>query len=63
MHIPKLSKDLKQLQEEKVRLTFAIDQFENPQNLLKKIRLPEFSHLKYPFSQEVVTLSESRDLE
>jgi len=61
MQIPKLSKELKQMQEEKTRLGFAIDKFENPQNLLQKIRLPEFSHLKYPFSTEVIILSESRD--
>ena len=61
MQIPKLSKDLKELQEEKVSLTYAIDQFENPKNLLNKIRLSEFSHLKYPFSTEVIILLESRE--
>ena len=58
MQIPKLSKDLKELQEEKVSLTFAIDQFENPQNILQKTRLSEFSHLKYPISREVIILLE-----
>lgn len=42
--------------QENTRLQFEIDQFENPQHLMELSRLPEFSHLKYPLLQEIITI-------
>ena len=39
-----------------MRLSFAIEKFENPLHLMELARKPEFSHLKHPLVTEVVTV-------
>lgn len=56
LEIPAVSKELHLLQEENVRLQFEIDQFENPLALMELSRRPQFSHLKYPLINEIITL-------
>jgi hypothetical protein len=56
IQIPKLSKELKEIREENLRLHYIIDRFENPQHLIELSRLKEFSHLKFPLDREVVIL-------
>ncbi|MCE5295319.1 MAG: hypothetical protein LLF94_12005 [Chlamydiales bacterium] len=56
MRVPILSKELQAIEEENVRLTFAIEKFENPIHLMELARKPEFSHLKYPLSTEIITV-------
>ncbi len=56
IHIPQLSCELKRVQEENVRLQFAIQQFESPENLLSLARDKAFAHLKFPSLKEVVTV-------
>lgn len=54
LEIPLVSKEVKDLQEENRRLQYEIDQFESPLHLMEMLKKPEFSHLKYPKSNEVV---------
>lgn len=63
MQLPALSKELKTIQEENMRLQYQIDQFENPQHLMDLARQNEFSHLKHPLSKEIVTLEQGLALE
>ncbi|MGZ3632773.1 MAG: hypothetical protein ACXWM7_00380 [Parachlamydiaceae bacterium] len=54
--IPVLTKELKSIQEENISLQYAIDTFENPVHLLKLMRQPQYSHLKYQSASEVFVL-------
>jgi len=56
--IPKIQKDVKALREENTRLQYEIDQLENPQRLTELACNSDYSHLKYPLSKQVVTMSE-----
>jgi hypothetical protein len=54
--IPVVAKELKAIQEGNVRLRYAIDSFENPTNLMKLAKRPEYSHLKFQLNSEVLLL-------
>lgn len=60
--IPQLAKEVKNLQEENIRLTYEIEHFESPIHLMELMRKPEFSHLKYPLLPDVVFLHEGTPL-
>lgn len=42
------------VEEENVRLQFAIEKFENPLHLMELARKPEFSHLKHPWTEDII---------
>ena len=50
--------ELEQIQEENRRLAYQVEQFESPNNLFELARRPEFSHLKHPALQEILTVQE-----
>lgn len=56
MRVPILAKELQAIDEENVRLRFAIEKFENPLNLMEIARKPEFSHLKHPLISEIIVV-------
>lgn len=56
MRVPKLQQELALVQEENVRLGFAIEKFENPLHLMELARKPEFSHLKHPYSTDIIVV-------
>ena len=56
--LPKLAKEIKAIEEENGRLRYEIEQFENPQHLMKLATLPEYSHLKHPLVKEILTVKE-----
>jgi hypothetical protein len=58
MQLPQISKEIRAIQEENTRLQYEIDQFENPEHLMQLAQGERYSHLKYPFVNEVVTLPE-----
>lgn len=58
LSVPALNKELKQIQEENVRLQYEIDRFESPIHLMELARKPEFGHLKYPHVDEILILPE-----
>jgi cell division protein FtsB len=49
----KLQKELRQIQEENVRLGYQLDQLESPARLMALARQPQFSQLKAPNMDEV----------
>ncbi|QZA58434.1 hypothetical protein [Candidatus Rhabdochlamydia porcellionis] len=59
LEIPILSSELNKLKEQNNRLKYEIDLFESPEHLMQLARCSEFSHLKYPMLQEVLTVSET----
>lgn len=54
--IPVLAKEVKGIQEENIRLQYEIDRFESPIHLMELARKPEFGHLKFPYSPDVIIL-------
>lgn len=54
--IPALAKNVKSLQEVNIHLKYEIERFESPIHLMELMRKPEFSHLKYPYLNDVVIL-------
>lgn len=54
--IPTLQRDLKKVEDENIRLEYEIERFESPLHLMELARKPEFAHLRYPSSKEVIIL-------
>ena len=54
LEIPKLLQSLKELEEENDYLSMEIQQFENPDRLIKLLRKKEYSHLQYPYIDEII---------
>lgn len=54
MEIPKLVKSLKQLEEENAYLSLEIKRLESPDRLIKLLRQKEYSHLRYPYVDEII---------
>lgn len=61
--IPVLAKEVKGIQEENIRLKYEIERFESPIHLIELLRKPEFSHLHYPYVQDILILPEALPLE
>lgn len=59
--IPAVAKELRQINDENIRLQYEIDQFESPIHLMELSRKPEFSHLKYPYVKDIVTVPEKNE--
>jgi len=57
MEIPKLEQEIGSLEEETQRLKFELEIFENPSNLLCLAKHAEFSHLQFPYHEDVVVLN------
>jgi hypothetical protein len=58
LQLPKVTKDLKELEEENMRLQFAIDCFESPEHLMQLVKHEEYTHLRYPSLKEVMVFPE-----
>lgn len=56
LQIPTVAKELEGVLQENTRFQFEIDQFENPQHLMELAGTPQFSHLKYPLLDEIITI-------
>jgi len=54
MQLPLKTKELMSIDEENIRLQFEIEKFENPLHLMELAKKPEFSHLKYPYENDIV---------
>ncbi len=61
--IPPLDKKVRALHEENNRLQYSIDRFENPLHLLELSRLPEYGHLKYPETHDIIVVPKQRSEE
>ena len=58
LHLPKIVKDLKAIEEENMRLRFQVNCFESPDHLMQLIKSQEYTHLKTPILKEIFTLPE-----
>jgi hypothetical protein len=56
--VPAIANEIKLIREDNMRLQYAIDRFESPQNLLDLARQSEFSHLKQPLVKEILNCQE-----
>ena len=63
MHLPKLTKEIQAIQEVNANLEYQIECFENPQHLLSLASSPKYAHLKFPFTEEVLTVKEGLALQ
>lgn len=61
LEIPHALQELQVIEQENVRLQYEIDMFENPVHLMELARRPEFSHLKHPKQDDVVTIPIPRE--
>ncbi len=58
LQIPLIEKEIHELSQQNVELAFQLENFKNPQHLLELAQQPEYSHLKFPFMEEVMIVSE-----
>lgn len=56
IELPRLAKEVRQLEEQNSRLRYEIERFENPKHLMELAKRPEFSHLKHPLIGEIFVL-------
>lgn len=61
MEIPKLSKVCYRLEEENAHLLYEIEKGENPLHLIELLRRKEYSHLRYPYVDEVIVIKHDKD--
>lgn len=58
LSIPVLAREVKEIHEKNLELQYAIEHFESPAHLMELARKPEFGHLRYPSTLEVILLPE-----
>jgi len=58
MELPELQSKIHTLLEENKRLQYEIDQFEHPTHLMELARSIEYSHLKHPISEEILSMAQ-----
>lgn len=59
MQLPQKEKEIRMIREEMNRLSYQVDQFENPSNLIEIVHRPEFGHLRHPILREILTVPEA----
>ncbi|MBM3184144.1 MAG: hypothetical protein FJZ64_02430 [Chlamydiae bacterium] len=58
IQIPKVDREIAKIREENQKLTYEIDKFLSPANLIELATRPEYSHLKHPVLEEILTVPE-----
>jgi hypothetical protein len=56
IELPKITREVRLLEEQNLRLRYEIERFENPKHLMELAKRPEFSHLKHPLRDEIFVL-------
>jgi len=59
IRIPSLMSEVRRIQEENTHYLYEIERFENPENLMRLAKESAFSHLKFPISNDVLTMTEA----
>ncbi len=57
--LPEVEGEIRQIQEESRRLSYEVEQFENPAHLIELSVSPEYAHLKHPLIKEILTVPEA----
>ena len=55
--IPSLEKEIEEISQKNIQLAYQLENFNNPQHLLELAKQPEYSHLKFPYMEEVMVIS------
>ena len=63
MRLPKIAKEIEAINQENAQLHYQIVCFESPDHLLGMAKNPEYAHLKFPYSQDVLTVKEGLALQ
>lgn len=53
LQIPAIMKEVDSIQKQSIHLAYEIEQFKNPMHLIQLAKRPEFTHLKFPYEQDV----------
>ena len=61
--IPKLTAEVRRIEEDSTHLHYQIEIFESPQNLMKLAQQAEFAHLRFPMNQEVISLKQASPMQ
>lgn len=61
IELPKLTREVRLLEEQNLRLRYEIERFENPKHLMELAKRPEFSHLKHPLIDEIFVLQTNQE--
>lgn len=56
--LPKIEKELRAIEEDNVKLSFQLQVFHDPRHLLDLLKEEMYSHLKYPFLEDVLNLDQ-----
>ena len=56
--LPQMEQELALIEEENQRLSYEVDQFENPSHLIELAHDPAYAHLKHPLLKEILTVPE-----
>lgn len=57
--IPPLTREVNRIEEANNRIRYEVERFENPSHLMTLARQPQFGHLKYPYSRDVIVIERS----
>lgn len=63
LEIPAVKRELMLIEEENTHLAYQRDMYKDPMHLMAFLDQPEFSHLKFAFSEEVKNLPQGLALE
>lgn len=56
LQIPQLAKEIERIKQDTIELSYEVECFKNPQHLLQLAKQPQFSHLKFPYAEEIVVV-------
>lgn len=60
MNVRTLTKELREIQENNISLQYEVDRFESPVHLMELAKKPAFSHLKYPYTRDILILHSAK---
>ncbi len=63
MRLPKICKEIEAIHQENAQLQYQIVCFENPDHLLSLAKNRVYAHLKFPFTQDILTVKEGLALQ
>ena|SRR3989338_1810058 len=56
MELPMIAKEIESLYSENQKLKFEVECFENPLHLIELARQPQFSHMRFPMENEILSI-------
>ena len=63
LQIPKLRKEIQDLEEKNAHLFYEIKKFENPSTLMELSRQNEFGHLHHPLVKDIIVVEEPENFD